>query len=149
MSNDKNNTKVPATLEEAMVVIGKLNEELSASNKENSNLKTELQSANELTEKAQKELEKSINSVDGLKKKHTKELDAVKKGVKNITKSVDGVYKSEKHGVTIKFKDGYVKTRTKDGIVSSEEIIENKGDKYTEFLDHLIGIGYGGIEEVN
>lgn len=61
---------------------------------------------------------------------------------------VPGTYKSKEHGVTIKFKDGFTKTRVGGEIIASSEIIKNKGGIYTEFLDNLIKIQYGGIEEV-
>lgn len=154
MSKD-NKAAAPATLEEALVLIDKLQSDLTASNeladkssKEIEKLQSEVTASNDLVEKSSKELEKAQKEIDSLKAKHSKELDKAKAGVKKITKSVDGIYKSEKHGKTIKFKDGFVKTRVKDTIVDSEDLIKNKGGENTEYLDYLIEIGYGGIEEV-
>lgn len=65
-----------------------------------------------------------------------------------ITKEVAGTYKSKEHKVEIRFKPGYLKTRIGHEIIPSEDLILNKGGKYTEELDRLIEIGYGGIEEV-
>jgi len=76
------------------------------------------------------------------------ELEAVKAETTEITKVVPGVYKSEAHGVTVRFKKGYVNMRYKAGIVPSAEIIKNKDGKFTEFLDNLIEIQSGTIEVV-
>jgi C4-type Zn-finger protein len=134
MSKEKN----PTTLEDALVAIEALK----------SNHAAELEASQKVAEAAQKEVEELTTELGLIKEKHAKELDEAKDQVRKFTKSVPGTYKSKDHNVTIRFKDGHVKTRVKGELVLSEDLIKNKGGKHTEFLDHLIEIGYGGIEEV-
>ena len=75
----------------------------------------------------------------------------LEKGVKVVEvpqNTVPGKYKSELHGVTVKFKTGFVKMRTPEGLVESKEIMKNKGGQWSDFMDNLIGIGFGGFEIV-
>jgi len=75
----------------------------------------------------------------------------LEKGVKVVEvpqNTVPGKYKSEAHGVTVRFKTGFVKMRTPEGLVESKEIIKNKGGIWTAFLDNLIDLKFGGFEIV-
>lgn len=133
MAKEKNTA--PETIEDALVIIENLNTELAASN--------------EVAEALKKVVGEQTNELDQIKANHAKELDAVQAKVQNITKNVPGTYKSKEHNKTIRFKDGFVNTRVSpETIVSSAELIKNRGGKYTDFLDRLIAVGYGGIEEV-
>ena len=131
MAKEKTNN-APETLEDALVIIEHLNAELTASN--------------EVAEAAKKAAEEMSAELDAIKANHAAQLDAVQEKVQEITKSVPGTYKSKKHNVTIRFKDGFVKTRVKDVIIPSAELLKNKGGDFTDFLDNLIAIEYGGIE---
>ena len=69
------------------------------------------------------------------------------KGVK-AAKAVVGNYTSKKHKITVRFKDGCVKTNVHGQLIASEEVIENKDGKYTALLDHFIEVGAAVIEVV-
>jgi hypothetical protein len=63
-------------------------------------------------------------------------------------KAIVGTYVSKKHKVTVRFKDGFVKTNVHGQLVSSEEVIANENGKYTALLDHFIEVGAAVIEVV-
>lgn len=130
----QNTPKEPTTLEEAMLLIG--------------SLRTELTASKEVSDKAVKAFEDQSKEMEELKAAHKAELDAVKSKVTSITKEVVGEYASKKHKKTIRFRTGFVKTRVEGELIPSAELIENKDGKYTAFLDNLIAIEYGGIEIV-
>lgn len=97
------------------------------------------------------ELEANITAKDAQIAEKDAVIIQLEKGVKVVEvpkNTVPGKYKSELHGVTVKFKTGFVKMRTPEGLVDSKEIIKNKGGEYTDFLDNLIAISFGGFEIV-
>lgn len=114
-------------------------------------LETELEAANAIIAEQAEKLEAPCacgnTEVEALKARLAEfEANAQKASV--ITKEVPGTYKSKEHKKEIRFLPGFLKTRIGQELIPSEDLIKNKGGKYTEELDRLIEIGYGGIEEV-
>ena len=114
-------------------------------------LETELEAANAIIAEQAAKLEAPCEcgntEVEALKARLAEfEANAQKASV--ITKEVPGTYKSKKHNVEIRFKPGFINTRIGHEIIASAELIKNSKGIYTEELDRLIEIGYGGIEIV-
>lgn len=76
------------------------------------------------------------------------ESKSAEKVIRVKDNQIPGTYKAE-DGRVFKFKDGFkivhIVGRDK---MNSEELIKNKGGKYTEVMEELIAMGYGGLEEV-
>lgn len=94
------------------------------------------------------ELEGKIAELEATVAEKDAEIIKIQSETTNLTKEVPGTYKSKKHKVTVRFRKGFVNTRYKGGIIPSSELIKNEDGKYTEFLDHLIEIGFGGFQKV-
>lgn len=125
--NNKPAAKAEKTAEELQLEVSALTEQLTALTnvaRENEELKAQVETLTADLEELSKASEKGIKAAN----------------------TVPGKYTSKEHKVSIRFKDGCVKTRVEGKIVDSTEIIKNKGGIYTAFLDNLIAIEAGVIE---
>lgn len=89
----------------------------------------------------------SVAKVDALETENA-ELKLLVSKETLVSKAVPGTFKSKKHGVTIRFKDGARKTRVGLDVIDSAELMKNEGGKYTDALNHLIELGASFIEVV-
>lgn len=84
--------------------------------------------------------------IEELKEAHANEIASLQKEAAKELNVVPGTFKAD-DGTKYRFKKGFVKTRTqKHGIVDSSELISNAD--YREEMEHLIEVGYGGLEVV-
>lgn len=110
---------------------------------ENKALKEQLKALIELPSK----LEEALLENEVLKSENEELKLVADKGAK-IAKIIPGTYTSKKHKVSIRFKDGMVKSSVNGKLVDSAEVIKNKDGKYTQYLDFCIEVGASVIEIV-
>lgn len=136
-----------AEIQKAYDAVVKTNE---AQKVELGNAKNEVISLKEQLKTAKADLKTAQESdssaeLEALKAKNA-ELEALKEKNPAAKLVTEGTFKipSGKNKGTYRFKDGFVKTRTKNGdLISSADALEDK-----ELMIHLISIGYAGLELV-
>jgi cell division septum initiation protein DivIVA len=91
-------------------------------------------------------LEQALEKIEALQTENAELKKTAEEATSKLAKvnnQVPGVYKQKESGKTYRFKKGFMKVNLKGTVHESVDVLKN-----AEMMDHLIEIGFGGIEIV-